>query len=316
MTASFKKAPSVTIGIPCRNAAQWIRGCIESALAQEDVDVQVVVVDDGSTDGSLAVIESFGDAITVVKGTGEGAPVARNRALELATGTWIQFLDADDYLLPRKVATQIQEAADFADGVVPYSPVLQEFWRDSKAAEPVAEHIDTSLTVESQWLLWQLPQTSGPLWPTKVLREVGGWKAGQPCCQEHELYLRTLKNGVRFSFTPSALAVYRLWSEDTLCRKNPAQVIQVRAGLIAEMLDWLTSENRLLPEHEEAARRVLFESARSLAVHDPDAAVRFHDEWKNRGLIAPSGPAAPALYRLLYQTLGFPFAERIARLRR
>jgi len=316
MSAAPENLPLVTIGIPCLNAAQWIQGAIESAIAQENVRVQVVVVDDGSTDGSLRIAEDFGNLITVVRGAGEDAPVARNRALALAQGGWIQFLDADDYLLPGKVSTQIREAAAFADGVVPYAPVLKEFWREGNPGEPVADFIDMSLTIESQWLLWQMPQTSGPLWPTHVLRELGGWKPGQPCCQEHELYLRAMRNGVQFGFTPSALAVYRLWSEETLCRKNPAKVIHVRAGLIAEMLDWLESEDRMLPEHRESARRVLFESARSLAVHDPEAAGVFHDTWKRRGLIEASGPAAPALYRMLYKCAGFDFAERVARMRR
>ena len=304
--------PTVTIAIPCRNARQWIATAIESALAQENITPDVVVVDDGSTDGSLDVIQAFGDRVRTFRHAGQGAPAARNRALAEARGGWIQFLDADDYLLPDKIRLHLDAAAPMPPGTVPYSPVLSETWRDGKVASLAADAIDTALDIFSQWILWQMPQTGGALWPVDTLRSLGGWKTDQPCCQEHELYLRALKAGVRFAFSSETRAVYRLWSEDTLCRRDPGRVIRIRSGLIADMLDWLEANGHLRGEHRQHAGRAFFEMARSLAVRDLSDAAQYHAAWKQKGLIRPEGPAAPAMYRAFYRCFGFAFAERIA----
>src|SRR5688572_3055345 len=98
----------VSILIPCHNAARWISQAIESALAQSWGWKEVVAVDDGSTDHSLEIIKSFGDRIRFETGPNRGGNAARNRLLELASGEWLQYLDADDYLLPDKVERQME----------------------------------------------------------------------------------------------------------------------------------------------------------------------------------------------------------------
>src|ERR1700734_3340325 len=100
-------SPLVSILIPCFNAKQWIAQAIESALQQTWPEKEVIVVDDGSTDGSLGVIKRFEGRVRWETGPNRGGNQARNRLLELARGEWLQYLDADDYLLPDKVALQM-----------------------------------------------------------------------------------------------------------------------------------------------------------------------------------------------------------------
>ena len=102
----------VTICIPCFNAARWVRQCVQSALDQQGVEPEVIVVDDGSTDGSAEIIREFGDRVTLLVGEKKGAPHARNLAWRHGTAEWVQFLDADDWLEPGKIATQLREAPD------------------------------------------------------------------------------------------------------------------------------------------------------------------------------------------------------------
>ena len=98
----------VSILIPCFNAERWVAQTIESALSQTWLEKEVILVDDGSKDASLAIIKTFGDRIRWVSGPNRGSNVARNRLLELAHGDWLQYLDADDYLLPEKIARQME----------------------------------------------------------------------------------------------------------------------------------------------------------------------------------------------------------------
>src|SRR5438552_830981 len=116
----------VTIGIPCYNAARWLRQCIQSALDQRDVEPEVIVVDDGSTDESPAIAKEFGTRITLIEGGHRGGNHARNLVLQAATGEWIQYLDADDYLDPAKISTQFRETHNGAEADIIYSPVWVE----------------------------------------------------------------------------------------------------------------------------------------------------------------------------------------------
>ena len=95
--------PFVSILIPCFNAERWIGIAIESALAQTWRMREIIVIDDGSTDGSREIIRSFGDRIRFEARPNRGGNATRNQLLALSRGDWLQYLDADDYLLPEKI---------------------------------------------------------------------------------------------------------------------------------------------------------------------------------------------------------------------
>lgn len=309
---SQEKTALVTIGIPCFNGARWLEGAIQSALDQTWAEREVIVVDDGSTDGSREIAAGFGDRITLIDSAHRGATHARNLAMEAGRGEWIQFLDADDALQPQKIARQLEESEGGRDADILYSPVMMETTTGGTHTRRQLP-IDTNQDLYIQWLAWQLPQTGGCLWRRGALEELGGWKEDQPCCQEHELYLRALKAGLRFRFTPSAGAIYRVWSEETLCRKDGGLVIRVKTGLIDDLAEWMRGRGLWTEAHRLAAGQACFEMARTLAKENPEEAVAYERERRGRGLLHLSGPAAPGAYRLTYAALGFARAEKIAR---
>jgi glycosyltransferase involved in cell wall biosynthesis len=93
--------------IPAYNAEAWLGQAIESALAQEEVALEVVVVDDGSTDGTAEVLATFGDRIRLVRQANRGLPAARNAGIAAARGDLVAFLDADDTWEPSKSRRQL-----------------------------------------------------------------------------------------------------------------------------------------------------------------------------------------------------------------
>lgn len=300
--------PLVTIGIPCYNSAHSLKAAIESALTQTWTDREVIVVDDGSTDHSVLIAGAYGDRLTLRRSGHRGATHARNLVLEEARGEWIQYLDADDYLEPEKIARQLAEADGGGDGDVLYSPV----WIEEHGARTTSA-IDPKLDVPAQWLGWQLPQTGGALWRRTALEKLGGWRRDQPCCQEHELYLRAIQAGMRFRFTPTPGAVYRIWSNETLCRKDPRLVVRTKTKLIDALHEWLAPQKRWSARHAALAGRACFEMARTLATIDPAEAARYYGERKRLGLLRVEGPAAPRPYRIAHRFLGFRGAEALAR---
>ena len=302
--------PTVTIGIPCYNAGRWIESCVRSALAQDWPEKELIVVDDGSTDASLEILRGFSSDIRLVEGGHRGSNHARNEVLRLARGEWVQFLDADDYLQPEKISHQFAEAPE-AEAI--YSPVWIE---DAINNSREVSAIDPLFDIYQQWLAWQMPQTGGCLWRKSALEKIGGWNEAQPCCQEHELYLRALKGGVRFSFAPTPNAVYRIWSKETLCRRDPRQVVSVKTALMEDLQTWMSGLGLWQQRHIDTAAQAFFEMSRTLAKFDLAEATVYHAAHKRDNLINATGPAAPAAYRLIYNVLGFFSAEKIARILR
>src|SRR5438874_10844901 len=104
--------PLVSILIPAYNAEPWIANTIKSALDQTWSRTEIIVVDDGSRDQTLQVARQFASKnVSVVTQENRGASAARNKALELCQGDYIQWLDADDLLSSDKIEGQMESAA-------------------------------------------------------------------------------------------------------------------------------------------------------------------------------------------------------------
>ena len=95
--------PEISIIIPIYNVAPYLRECLDSVIAQTFEDWEAICVDDGSTDGSGAILDEYAAKdrrFKAVHQKNAGVSVARNKALDLARGKWLSFLDADDFLMP------------------------------------------------------------------------------------------------------------------------------------------------------------------------------------------------------------------------
>lgn len=306
---SLKSVPKVSVVIPCHNAERWLGKAIRSALNQSSGRPEVIVVDDASTDGSVDVAKSFGADVLLIRGEWRNGNSARNQGLNVATGSWIQFLDADDMLRPDKILAQMS-ASEASDDVV-YSPlIVREEATDGTICESVSN--PTGSDLNEQWLRWELCQTGAALWRTESLRKLGGWKESLPCCQDNEVTLRALMHGFQFRYVDTPGAVYRIWSEMTVCRKDPRRVIHQKTALIDEFLLWLEKEGRMTDLYRGVAGQACFEMARTLAKYDLSEAQGYFHSRRRKDLITVSGPAAPRSYRLIQSLAGFSNAERVA----
>lgn len=197
----------VSIIIPCWNAEEYVGQAISSALAQTYPNVEVIVVDDGSTDDSLTAIRGFGDRIRWTTGPNRGGCAARNTGLEMARGDLVQFLDADDLLLPEKVARQVMvvsedpEAITYCDHFVQTKGATSFRRRDPQ----LSDETDPVVLV----LRHRTLSISGPLHPVEQLRAIGGFRIGLPASQEFDLHLRLAVAGRRFRYVPEPLFTVR-----------------------------------------------------------------------------------------------------------
>lgn len=154
--------PLVSCIIPAFNGERFLGEAIRSAIAQTVGDPDIIVVDDGSTDGTAAVAKSFGRRVTYLHQDNAGPAAARNRGVAAARGTFISFLDADDLWEPDKLEKQLarfsaRDELSYCVGMV------QNFWEDEVAdeaelmsshprARPIAGYVTMTLLVTREWM--------------------------------------------------------------------------------------------------------------------------------------------------------------------
>ena len=202
--------PTVSIVIPCYNNDSFVAAAIESALGQTYPNVEVVIVNDGSTDRSAAVINEYDDRAKVIHQENAGACVARNRGLAEAKGEWVKFLDADDVLNADCVALQLRKAESRNIVVFGDCELIDEDGRSS----PHPPHTETSGLEEGSLasldtFLMSPVLISTTLFPRRILIEHKGFNANVRRGQEHELHLRLFLKGIDFEYHPQVCFQYR-----------------------------------------------------------------------------------------------------------
>ena len=302
----------VSILIPCFNAEKWIKQSIQSALDQSYGNKEVIVVDDASTDRSLDTVKSFGDLIRWESVSHRGGNAVRNRLLELAMGDWVQYLDADDYLMPGKISGQVDVLKMHPQADVIYSPV--ELLEDYGAGKRYVLDLPDKYDFIANFIAWGPLQTGGALWKKSSLLEVGGWKEDQKVCQEHELMLRMIQAGKSFVLHDESLAVYRYTENASVSRKDKSVTVRERMRITDALEEDLIQKNKMTTARRKRFNQARFESARNVYEKDKAFALSLINKIKksDHGFV-PQGPAAPALYRWAYRLLGFKGAQRMAR---
>jgi len=206
--------PLVSILIPAYNAGEWIEDTLWSAVGQNWDRKEIIVVDDGSTDETLAIARQFeSGSVRVFTQENQGAAAARNRALSLSEGDYIQWLDADDLLSSDKVALQMEGLRQLASkrtlssspwGRFLFRSQRSEFtptplWCDLPPVEWLLRKMGQNLHMQTAtWLVSrELTEAAGP-WDTQLLGDDDG-----------EYFCRVLlaSDGVRF--VPDAKVYYR-----------------------------------------------------------------------------------------------------------
>ena len=197
----------VSILIPCFNAEDYVGEAIESALNQTYRDIEVVVVDDGSKDGSVEVLKSFGERIRYEAAPNRGACAARNRAFELSQGVFVQYLDADDLLCPEKIETQLPLLKNGPADLVFCKGYI---FGDGKPERPKKRAIKDPTGIDPfVYCLSQGLATEGPLIKRSIIEKVGGFDEALRRGQEWDFHVRLAAAGARIALVPEHLYRHR-----------------------------------------------------------------------------------------------------------
>lgn len=215
--------PLTSILIPCYNAQQWFAETIESALAQTWKNKEIIVVDDGSTDESLSIARAYESlGVKVISQTNQGASAARNHALQLAQGDFIQYLDADDLLAPDKIERQIALLAEIPEGAIA-SGEWARFYGDSHhesvfQTQPLWTDLDPVDWLVCAWEGHWMMHPAAWLIPRVIAQKAGVWNENLSLNDDGEYFCRVILASRCIKFCPDARSFYRSGLNNSLSR--------------------------------------------------------------------------------------------------
>ena len=233
---------TVSVIIPTFNSARFIGQAIESALAQTEVEIEVIVVDDGSTDDTPRVLGEFKSQIQVIRQANQGQHIARNRAAREARGEWLAFLDADDEWLPGKLAKQLARNVANADLCFTHRVNFGQTGRvDLHPPLPTAAFFANPF----ETLLLNNPvTTSSVILRKRVFDRLGSFDEHRGAsCEDWDLWLRYAHAGGQFGFVAEPLTRYRLHPDSS--SKQIERIGRMRLEVLGEALK--TDRGRRVP---------------------------------------------------------------------
>jgi glycosyltransferase involved in cell wall biosynthesis len=231
--------PLVSVCMACHNAERYVGDAVESVLNQTYKNIELIVVNDGSTDRSGAVVEKYkGRGVKVITQENRGQCAAANRALAEARGEYVKFFDADDILSPRFIEAQIGRLAGRKDAVA--SARWGRFYNDDlKTFRLNPEKVWTDME-STDWLVEATirahPMQQCGLWliPKDVLDKTGGWLVGLSLTNDFEFFCRILCEVKQVLFCEEGTLYYRsgIWGSLSARKSRAARESECRSILL------------------------------------------------------------------------------------
>jgi glycosyltransferase involved in cell wall biosynthesis len=283
--ATPNSGPIISVVIPCYNAGETLTDTIDSALGQ-NVDPEVVIVDDGSTDASSDIIRSFGSRVRATFGPNRGVSAARSRGTALARGRYIQYLDSDDLLatgtLERRLNALVSSGADVA--YTDWQNIVPDGRGGTQPGEIIApsaalmERDPEAACANSFWV-----PPAALLYRRELVDRIA-WHPRLPVIQDARFLFDAAAIGARFVHVPGVGAHYRV-TPDSLSRRGRHQFIR-DCFINAEEIERYWRRRGVLSEVRQEALTAMWGHVAIAAFREGmiefSAARRAHNRLSNR----------------------------------
>lgn len=301
--------PLTSVIIPCFNAGPWIRQTLQSVITQGLDDMETIVIDDGSTDESANIIEKEFPFVHLIRTKNQGASKTRNLGTEVSKGGFIQYLDADDLLLPGKLKLQL-EMLENSGADVAYGD-WQKLVRGPDGKYVLAEEVRRKIQSPEIDLFtdfWCPPAVY--LFRRSIVEKVGGWKESLPIIQDARFSLDCALRGGKFVYCEGIMAYYRVHFSTSVSRKDPIGFIRDCLRNAIEIEEWWQGHGGINEERKKALLKVYGYIAKASFKKDRQT---FEVAYRALNSLSPGYiPAGSRVLRLLSQLLGYRRAESIA----
>jgi len=306
----------VSVIIPCFNAEKWLIEAIDSCLKQSYLKIEIIVVDDGSTDNSLEIMKGYADKIIWETGPNRGGNHARNRGFALSSGDYIQYLDADDYLLPEKIERQVrfleETGADVVYGDWRYRQHLPDgtsFLDDINVSGPKEDFLE-SLLANHQWV----PPVA-LLYTRALVKSCDGWDENLRAGQDRDFLISVALSGAKIVYQHGCYSIYRKYGNTSTSTSNRQLLLKSHWLLMEKAETKLVQLDKFSSKYRQAlARGYLLNSRRysdyiSYSQHLSllKKILRVYPKFKGDGSVG---------YSLVQIVFGFLVAEVVINLKR
>ena len=193
--------PLISVIIPVHNGGRYLRAALESVFAQTYDPFEVIVVDDGSTDDSGAIAQSFPD-VRYIHQSNQGVAAARNNGIAAARGEFFAFLDQDDLWTPEKLKLQIGHLQSHPD--IGYTLTQQQFFLDPGATIPTWFRKELLSEVHTGWVLGTLVVRR------TTFEQIGNFATGYSAASDGDWFFRAKAAGIPMAIVPELLLLKRI----------------------------------------------------------------------------------------------------------
>lgn len=307
-------SPLVSVCIPCHNAAAYVGDAIQSILDQTWQSIEVIVVDDGSTDGSREVLQCYAsDKVKIIRQDNQGQCAAANRAFAEAQGRLIKFFDADDILSIETIEHQVRRLAERTDAIAS-APWGRFYNNDISTFQLNHQSVWRDLPTLS-WLVeaWNdaHPMMQCGLWliPREILDTSGGWDESLSLINDFEFFTRVLCHANHVLFVPEATLYYRSGLSSSLSGQKSRAAWESAFNSLMRGTSYLLERQNDFQALRSCAN-ILQNYVYSVYPDCPDLrfqATKRISELGGSDLAMPAGPRLRAVQRLL----GWKAAKRL-----
>lgn len=240
--------PLVSVIIPCYNAEKWVADAINGILRQTYAPIEIIVIDDGSTDGSLDVIRSFEDRVRYETGPNRGGNVARNRGFALSRGEYVMFHDADDWISEDTIAKLVEGIKGTENTLA-----VCDWYISFPAAGGARNNRPGNLTGKTppspdpllNWFEGWRPCLHAILWPRHVILDIDGWDESLKASQDLDIYSRALIHGAKVKKVQDASAYYRQDNKQSVHHQPVTSKIHSEVEHVRKMDRELTHKDKI-----------------------------------------------------------------------
>jgi hypothetical protein len=183
---------------------------------------ETLVIDDGSTDCSLAIARAFEPAVRVLTGPNQGVSAARNRGITETTAPWLLFLDSDDLLTPQTLEMRLSSAADADVIISDWEEMIDEGGMITAGHHRAIDWLALNANAELATAVHVWATTAALLYRRSIVERIGGFRPDLPIIQDARFLFDAAYQGARFAQSPHVGAQYRILA-GSLSRRNPAR---------------------------------------------------------------------------------------------
>jgi glycosyltransferase involved in cell wall biosynthesis len=310
MLKEIKMEKLVSVIIPCFNAERWLAEAIDSCLQQTYPNIEIIVIDDGSTDNSLEIIKTYGNKIIWESLPHQGGNHARNRAFVLSRGDYIQYLDADDYILPQKIERQVRFLEETGADVV-YGDWRYQHHYNGKSFLDKIQVTEAQVDILESLLTNWWTAVASLLYKRTVVKNSGGWDESFLAAQDRDFFMSVVINDAKVVYQPGCYSVYRRYGNVTVSSWSISLWVKSHYLVLEKAEKKLLNLKKLSIKYRYALAKSYFDLGRESLFFDYSQYLRYLEKALTT---FPDFKVnnTKAVYKFAQNICGFRQAEKIA----